>query len=684
MTEPIQYTMKIERKIVDKLGLRLYDKVAAVVAELIANSYDADAEEVNIELPLGKALAVKRDGAVDEKGYTIRVSDNGHGMTPEEANDFYLKVAKDRRDDPNQGNTSREKGRYVMGRKGIGKLAPFGVCKTIEVRSAGGTKTKDGYRVTHFRLDYDEIVADTSEDDPNYHPTPLKDDKTWEQNRGTTITLRNFLPRIVPNAESFQRQLSYRFLPLPDFGIKIIDTKTEGTAQPFDIVPGQVELMEDTKVLVDDRPVQTSDGKELPIKGWVGMAKQSYKNTEFAGVRIYARGKIAAITRDFEIASGFMGEFVARSYLVGELHADWLDDEEDLIQTHRQDILWSSDLGQDFSKWGQEILKEVAKKGREPRRTLVKEKFIQASGLKEAAMERYEDPELQKAVLDLGEQIGSFASEDELDDDEYVAGLREIILAVAPHKLLVETFREIELMAVDGKIDLQQLLKLFNTINIAQVASYGQIISEQLKVIDKFEELIRADGLTEAIYQEILEDAPWLIDPRWEPITSDQSLDTFRSAFHSWYEKTYGEEIITTTNGILHPTKRPDFIFLHVDNKLTVLEIKPPAHVFGNDDWVRLNRYDDALEKFFADYPDYLRDFPEKFQIILVANQVSITDTSYKKAFDHLKDAGKLVWKKWEEMLRDTKRFHNKFLTERTRQSTTPISTPGTPDADKA
>jgi len=35
--------MTISRTTVDKLGIKMYDKAAAVVAELVANSYDADA-----------------------------------------------------------------------------------------------------------------------------------------------------------------------------------------------------------------------------------------------------------------------------------------------------------------------------------------------------------------------------------------------------------------------------------------------------------------------------------------------------------------------------------------------------------------------------------------------------------------------------------------------------------------
>src|SRR6266446_2749329 len=92
------YELRISRLTVDKLGVKLYDKASAVVAELIANSYDADAELVTVKIPLGTALAMKtKRGGIRRTSYTIEVTDNGHGMTPDEAIDFYLKVGVDRR-----------------------------------------------------------------------------------------------------------------------------------------------------------------------------------------------------------------------------------------------------------------------------------------------------------------------------------------------------------------------------------------------------------------------------------------------------------------------------------------------------------------------------------------------------------------------------------------------------------
>jgi len=660
------YTMRVERKIVDKLGLKLYDKIAAVVAEIIANSYDADAEVVTVRLPLGKALAVKKKGKIEQKGYVIEIHDDGHGMTPEEANDFYLRVGKDRREDPKLGDKSRKKRRPVMGRKGIGKLAPFGVCHTIEIRSAGGEKTTKGYNVSHFELDYDKIVRETSDKDNEYHPTPLKDDGKWDGKTGTTITLKNFLPKDVPDNETFNRQLSYRFgLTLPDFKIKIFDTKEENPEKEFYIGKENIPLMEDTRMDVDSTPVVTEDGRKLPVRGWVGMSKRPYKNVEFAGVRIYVRGKIASITRDFGLPSGFTGEFVARSYLVGEIHADWIDEEEDFIQTHRQDILWASELGQAFSRWGQEIIKKVAKRGSEPRRKLVRERFFEISKLQETAQKRFRDEELVKTTLELGYKIGSFASEEELEDKDYVEGLADIILTFAPHKLLVDTFKKIHEMAdKEGKVDLKMLVKLFETSRIAQLASYGQIVSEKIKVIDTFGRAIRSNDIEEKELQKILEDAPWLIDPRWEVITSNQTFKSFREAFEAWYKKKYRAEIITTTN-VPHPTKRPDFIFIHAESSLKVIEIKPPKHAFNDEDWSRLNNYYDAVKEFLETKGEFKETFPKGFQIILITDKIQMSNTSYIKAMKHLAGISALNVRNWEALLHDTKMHNQDFLKAR-------------------
>ena len=128
-----EYKMTISWLTVDNLGIKLYDKVSAVIAELVSNSYDADATEVIIEAPLGRYLTTKADKG-DDHNYEIKVIDNGMGMMPGEINDCYLRVGAERRieEGRNRGDISPTYGRKVMGCKGVGKLAPFGICEEID------------------------------------------------------------------------------------------------------------------------------------------------------------------------------------------------------------------------------------------------------------------------------------------------------------------------------------------------------------------------------------------------------------------------------------------------------------------------------------------------------------------------------------------------------------------------
>ena len=347
-----KYTMKISRLTVDKLGIQMYDRVSAVLAELIANAYDADAGQVRIVLPFGQYLARKVQGRIEDQGFEIEIEDNGSGMTAHEVNEFYLNVGYNRRN--TRSDRTPKHNRRVMGRKGIGKLAPFGICHEVEVVTAGGTKTGHGYAVSNLILDLDDILDEKTDQFGNvlpYHPTPGPRDGTYEDSTGTKLILRRFDRRRVPTGEELGRQLAARFgLSQSNWSVRLEDST--GKDDPIDLGTLNVDVLPGTRIEVDDRPVKVED-QFLPVSGWVAYAKDPYKDEVMAGVRLYARGKIVAQTRDFDIKTGFTGEFKMRSYLTGAIHAEWLDEDEDFIRTDRQDIIWNSDLGTPLREWGE-------------------------------------------------------------------------------------------------------------------------------------------------------------------------------------------------------------------------------------------------------------------------------------------------------------------------------------------
>lgn len=661
LEEPDQYSVRLSRLTIDKLGVKLYDRASAVVAELVANGYDADATEVTVTVPLGTELASKvDDGTVVDKGFQVSVKDNGHGMTPAEAQAYFLVVGADRRKRGVKGGSkSREKGRPVMGRKGIGKLAPFGICRIIEVRSAGGPKTDQGYRVSHFILDFDKLLAETDAPGDADHAVPIDpgaDDKTWDAERGTTVTLRNFLPKRVPTREIFTRQVARRFaLAQTDFKIVIRDSRHD-TA--FDIPQFEVEINEDTKIDLASRPVPFED-KKLPVTGWMAFGKSAFKDEEEAGVRIYSRGKIVATTRDFEQPAGFTGEFTARSYLVGEVHAEWLDEDagEDLVRTDRQGILWDSDYGESLREWGAALIKEIARTSAGPRRKNKSELFMTRSDLKAKAEERYgNNRAVLEAIEDFGKKLGGFASEDELGDDDYVESLADLVLMTGPHQALIRSFQAITKLE-DKSVD--DLLPLFKHTRTAEMASYAQIASERVASITELSKVVDRDDVVEGDLQALIARAPWLIRPDWSVISENQALTTFRDRFVRFWEDTYGEKIEVA---VTFERKRPDFTLVHLGSTLHIVELKKPKHAFADADYERLENYLEAFETFWREHPTIAASFPGGWVINLIADSVKIKGTTPRRAYEAAEERGQVERIGWYDFIHNAEVAHAEFL----------------------
>src|SRR6476646_2850517 len=109
--------------LVKHLGLAMYRGPVPALAELIANAWDADASEVKVTIPFDTG---------DLKNCEVVVADNGHGMTWQEVQDADRLVGRDRRKVVGEKTASGH--RAVMGRKGLGKLAGFGIARIVEVR----------------------------------------------------------------------------------------------------------------------------------------------------------------------------------------------------------------------------------------------------------------------------------------------------------------------------------------------------------------------------------------------------------------------------------------------------------------------------------------------------------------------------------------------------------------------
>jgi hypothetical protein len=116
----------VEPRLLDHSGVAMHNTLEQAIAELVANGYDADADEVKITLD---------DDA-------IVVADNGRGMTPDEVQNNYLRLGRDRRASDKRERTAKRR-RAIIGHKGIGKLAGLGIAETMIVTTRrAGKQTK--------------------------------------------------------------------------------------------------------------------------------------------------------------------------------------------------------------------------------------------------------------------------------------------------------------------------------------------------------------------------------------------------------------------------------------------------------------------------------------------------------------------------------------------------------------
>ena len=690
--------MIISRLTLDKLGVKLYDKVSAAIAELVANSYDADATKVVVSAPMGKLLATKRRDKLSDLGFEIRIEDNGIGMTPKQMQSFFLVVGAERRKNPDQGSESKIFQRKVMGRKGVGKLAPFGICNTIEVISSGGgeitrkenSHNNKGYITSHIILNHEDAISDAIEGP--YYPKIGSLDGKLSDRRGTTIILRDFNHRRVPEIDTLSRQIAQRFgIKSQDWEIILKDNNPEaGTEQNCQTVGDfDISLMYNTRISfnpdadpdlrvigpngesIDDlKPGFKYDDEFYEIKGWVAYAKNPYKDDLMAGVRIYCRGKIASQTSTFNKSAGFTGEHNVRSYMVGELHADWLDEKQDFIQTDRRDIMWSEELCAAFEQWGQKIVLRLGKLSRDPLRKTAKELFFETGRVEERVQEKYpskNDQMIQRQALDIAEMFGKTISLEEAEDEEVVNNLVDFSIMIAPTVTLDDAMRK---ASKENQTTLSAVISLLRTARIAELSSFGKVAEQRIKVIERLEKLKNDDSTTEPQLQHLIEDAPWLIDPQWAPITANQKLSTLRKEFENYYEKTSGERI--SLSDFDNTEKRPDFVLLNYSNRAQIVEIKRPGHALTNEEMGRIINYAYYMENFLKDPGNALfKEIAEDFYITLICDDIKLTSPAEKQTYDAYVSLDKLKLISWSSFLFRVKQAHSDFLevTEKTLQT---------------
>jgi len=340
-----EYKLNVDPRILELLGPNLYTNIYYVLAELIANAYDADANNVYI--------VSKKDD--------IRVEDDGHGMSYEAGDiDRYLNVAGVSRSTEEDSFTKSGK-RRKMGRKGVGKLAALSVSEDVDILTVANGE-KSGFVLTRHPDEGSKLK-------------PIPDDRItfdYIHDHGSAVVMKDPQYRLHKTLGAVKRNL-LKIFPLvnSDFRIHVFRGDKKEVIEDFDknimdqlgtlitlgdefsalceLVPDLYPKRRSDLVVAKETKsiplvLKDNEGLEheytLEIKGWVG----TYKTT---------RGRKAELT-DFPdnfislFANKKMGEFnilpvvgqnkLNEVYVVGQIHVDLFELSElpDMALSNRQ------------------------------------------------------------------------------------------------------------------------------------------------------------------------------------------------------------------------------------------------------------------------------------------------------------------------------------------------------------
>lgn len=510
MSSP-KFTMKISLNVLNHLGLNLYSNVPAVLSEAVANSWDADATKVDVE--------------VDIQNRKIVITDDGHGMSEDDINDKYLNVGYTRRE--NESPKTEKFERPVMGRKGIGKLSLFSIAETVEIQTV-----KNGEK-SGFVMSVPKIKEVMEDEDGDYHPEPLPESKIDLEKNGTRITLTDLKRRVNQAAKYLRKRLARRFSIIGsghNFVVNVdgkpisIDDRDYFHKLRYMWYFGSEseKYRELCKGGLEDAQKERGEieisGANESVVGWIGSVKESGDLTDSEGadnlnkIVIMVRGKLA----QENILEDFREGGLYTKFLIGEIHADFLDtdDKDDIATSNRQEIIKDDPRYEALQYWVIANLKTIQRRWIDLRK---KEGVRQATQI--PAVEEWLG-QLDRKARSQAESLLGKIGQLTLDPNEKIDLYKHSVLAFESLRYK-GSLDKLDHVSVEN---LQEFTKVFADLNDIESTLYYQIVQERLHIIQKLHQNVE-ENVKEKVIQKYLYNHLWLLDPSWDRATETPLME---------------------------------------------------------------------------------------------------------------------------------------------------------------
>ena len=592
------YELTVDLQVLKHLGIGLYSNVPAVVSEMVANAYDADANEVKI--------TVSKDDII--------VEDDGLGMNVADANDKFLTVGYDKR---RAGETKTLKyKRKPMGRKGIGKLSAFAISDEVEVRSVK-THPKTGKKLgwAAFVMDVPEIEKRAKEKKP-YHPRPL-DDSGTKIAKGTRIVLRKLKRKRSINADYIRRNLARRF--------SVFGKKFRVLVNGNEVTPADRQYWDKLqfvwglgnnpsyKTAKKGKNVKKSEALSRIVKvprmgdevvsGWIGTVylPKELKEADIDnnGIAVMARGKLVHENLlPFVRTSRIFAE-----YIVGEIDADWLDEDADtdMATSDRQSLKEDDPRFSALRSYTRECLNLIADRWTEWRKEV---------GVKDAVKRH---PVLQ-------EWLDGMTPDNRKHAEKLIATIEGMPVSSVDDKkeLLKHGIMAFETLALKGnlaalgeaqELDVDSLKKIMTAMEDLEVAHYYQIAKTRWTILQQFEKLVD-ENAKERFLQDKIYDNLWWMDASWERPTHEVRKEK------RFIDKLKAKRLGLDRNKEL---SRYDIRYLTVSGKDLIVELKRSGRTMKMPEiFEQVGKYGEIMEALAKDSG---KSDPPDFEIVVLVGE---------------------------------------------------------------
>lgn len=621
---------RVDPHMLEDLGLNLYSNLPRVLVEFIANAYDADATHATISMDFeliarvrdemrrdwkqqqadAKARADAGEASPDSDpleegllpgGATISIQDDGHGMSLDQLKDKFLVAGRRRR---LEGGDRSPGKRVLMGRKGVGKLAGFGVARLIEVVS----KVASEDHAHRIYLDFDRIMQLTDSSDVRVPTFRLPDDGGLGD-EGTRVTFSRLVHESVKSREdTIRRRIGDHFYLIDpsDFTIHLNDTCVEPSRRALAYAWPDAEGMGVDDLVPQSLPIPET-GKEVEFNYRLRFVEDraSLRAAE-RGVRVYAHKRLAAAPSLLHADTNMHG-FRMTDYLDGVLHADFIDEHaRDYIATDRQGLRWETPLLQPVHEFLSAQIKEAcrayqgvrdARKAEE-----VKEDPFTVDLLESAQLSSRE----KRLAVAVCARLASFHRQG-VEGEAYRNHAGLLVGAIGKG----EIFTAISKIGSQDNPELHALAIEVTKLTHAEIDQTLSVVKSRLVAIDALQRIVGSvdfrDANNEGELHTLLEANPWLIDPTYfEFLTSNRSNRTLFRRLEKKLKIGAGlpddyDATVDSESNPMGENRRPDLVFLLGNislQRVVIVELKAPNTPLHFNHLVQLEDYMDDTRVF--------------------------------------------------------------------------------------